>query len=148
MAGKLIIVPRSTNTKKDPKRFLLKSEPSCRPTPMPLSLKPPPFLFRRNCCSLNQRSLFPCIILSPSAIASGKFNASPPVIHRRLSSASAPPLRILFCGSDHFSVASLRALHQEHISNRSLIGSIDVLCLKDQRTGRSLRTIKESASIP
>lgn len=38
-----------------------------------------------------------------------------------------PPLRILFCGSDHFSATSLKALYQEHKRDPHLIESIDVV---------------------
>lgn len=69
--------------------------------------------------------------------------------HKRLFSQewrhqqAYPPLRILFCGSDHFSATSLNALHREHLRNPSLIESIDVVCRKWKRFGRGLKTIKE-----
>lgn len=53
------------------------------------------------------------------------------------------PLRIMFCGSDEFSCASLRALHKEQQRDQDGILSIDVLCRPGKRTGRSLKTIRE-----
>lgn len=53
--------------------------------------------------------------------------------------SAADPLRILFCGSDAFSCASLRALHAEQTRNRPLIASIDVMVLPPKRTGRGLK---------
>lgn len=65
-------------------------------------------------------------------------------IHRRLRSAlSYDPLRILFCGSDHFSATSLKALFEEYAARTGIIESIDVLCKEDKRAGRGLRTLKE-----
>ncbi|KAI1327203.1 Formyltransferase [Xylariaceae sp. FL0255] len=52
------------------------------------------------------------------------------------------PLRILFCGSDAFSCASLEALHQEHSQNPGLIESIDVVIRPSKRTGRGNRKIR------
>ncbi|KAK3377851.1 formyl transferase [Podospora didyma] len=54
------------------------------------------------------------------------------------------PLRILFCGSDEFSCASLRALHAEHKRNASLIRSIDVVVRPGKRTGRGLKVVHEA----
>ena len=53
------------------------------------------------------------------------------------------PLRILFCGSDEFSCASLQALHDEHNRNTDLIRSIDVVVRPSKPTGRGLRTLRE-----
>ncbi|KIW05136.1 uncharacterized protein PV09_03687 [Verruconis gallopava] len=51
-------------------------------------------------------------------------------------------LRVLFCGSDDFSVASLRALHQEMVDGSPAdIDSIEVVCRPGKRTGRGLKTI-------
>ncbi|KAI0387139.1 Formyltransferase [Hypomontagnella monticulosa] len=52
------------------------------------------------------------------------------------------PLRILFCGSDDFSCASLEALHREHVDNPGLIQSIDVVVRPGKRTGRGLKVIQ------
>lgn len=51
------------------------------------------------------------------------------------------PLRILFCGSDEFSCASLRALHKLQADNPKLIRSIDVLVRPGKPAGRGLRRI-------
>lgn len=49
-------------------------------------------------------------------------------------------LRILFCGTDEFSIESLQGLHI--VSKTSdQISSIDVVTKKDQRTGRGLRRV-------
>ncbi len=53
------------------------------------------------------------------------------------------PLRILFCGSDDFSGASLRALHDEHQNNPALIESIDVVVRPGKPTGRGYKVISE-----
>lgn len=49
-------------------------------------------------------------------------------------------LRILFCGADPFSIASLKAIHTESRTNPT-IASIDVVTKKDKRTGRGLRFV-------
>ncbi|PBP25037.1 hypothetical protein BUE80_DR003979 [Diplocarpon rosae] len=67
-----------------------------------------------------------------------------PKYGRRFSSTKeCKPLRILFCGSDDFSIASLRALHSEHLQSPGLIKSIDVLCRPGKPVGRSLKKIRE-----
>ncbi|KAJ9156414.1 Formyl transferase [Pleurostoma richardsiae] len=53
------------------------------------------------------------------------------------------PLRILFCGSDAFSCASLSALHAEHLTNPSLISSIDVVVRPPKPVGRGRRVLHE-----
>ncbi|KAI1657266.1 Formyltransferase [Daldinia decipiens] len=55
---------------------------------------------------------------------------------------TSDPLRILFCGSDEFSCASLETLHQEHIRNPALIQSIDVVVRPGKRTGRKNKFIQ------
>lgn len=62
---------------------------------------------------------------------------------RYASNKSSDPLRILFCGSEDFSIASLRAVHDEHRANPGLISSIDVVCRPPKRVGRNLKTIRE-----
>jgi hypothetical protein len=70
-------------------------------------------------------------------------------VPRRLFSLEAtpdvprPPLKILFCGSDHFSATSLKALYALHERRRDIIASIDVLCREDKLSGRGRRTLKE-----
>ena len=56
------------------------------------------------------------------------------------------PLRILFCGSDEFSIASLRALYKEHERDKALIESIDVVCRPAKPVGRGLKDTREGKS--
>ena len=67
----------------------------------------------------------------------------------RFSSSKAyAPLRILFCGSDEFSIASLKALHAVHLQHPERIASIDVVCRPAKRVGRGRNIVREgSASI-
>ncbi|KAF2833393.1 Formyltransferase [Ophiobolus disseminans] len=53
------------------------------------------------------------------------------------------PLRILFCGSDNFSSASLRALTEAQRNIPDLIESIDVVHRPAKRTGRGLKFFRE-----
>jgi len=69
------------------------------------------------------------------AVSRGRRNSSSP------SAKTSDPLRILFCGSDPFSIASLHALHAEHARDPSFIQTIDVLCRPSKRTGRGLKTL-------
>jgi methionyl-tRNA formyltransferase len=67
---------------------------------------------------------------------------------RSLSSAAgerrlADPLRILFCGSDEFSIVSLRALHDAQHSIPDLIEDIRVAHRPAKPTGRGLKTLRE-----
>ena len=67
-----------------------------------------------------------------------------PLSRRSLTtSKESDPLRILFCGSDDFSIASLKALHREHENNPHLVKSIDVVCKPGKPVGRGLKTIRE-----
>ena len=59
------------------------------------------------------------------------------------SQKTSDPLRILFCGSDDFSVTSLESIHEEHKTNPKSIASIDVVCRPGKRVGRGLKTIRE-----
>ncbi|KAI0110878.1 Formyltransferase [Nemania sp. FL0031] len=54
------------------------------------------------------------------------------------------PLHILFCGTDEFSCASLKALHHEHVRNPDLIRSIDVVVRPGKRVGRGRKVVKDS----
>jgi hypothetical protein len=67
--------------------------------------------------------------------------------HRRhcstTSTRASEPLRILFCGSDHFSIASLRALVEAKRDVPKLIQSIDVLHRPGKPTGRGLKHVRE-----
>lgn len=59
------------------------------------------------------------------------------------SSRHFDPLRILFCGSDDFSVASLEALNTERLAKSTAdIESIDVVCRPGKPTGAGLRLIR------
>lgn len=62
---------------------------------------------------------------------------------RSYSQKASKPLRILFCGSDEFSGASLRALHAEQQRDLKGILSIDVLCRPGKPSGRSMKKIRE-----
>lgn len=65
---------------------------------------------------------------------------------RSLSTKLSPkPLRILFCGSDEFSIYSLKALQAEKKNDPSTIESIDVLYRPAKQTGRGL---KETRHVP
>ncbi|KKZ66095.1 methionyl-tRNA formyltransferase [[Emmonsia] crescens] len=63
---------------------------------------------------------------------------------RYVSTKSCDPLRILFCGSDTFSIASLKALCKERANNPETIASIDVVCRPGKRVGRGLKLIREA----
>ena len=69
------------------------------------------------------------------------------IVLRRHTSCGAKkqhePLRILFCGSDEFSIYSLRALRKLQGSKPNKIASIDVLCRPDKRVGRGLKQVQE-----
>ncbi|KAF2280580.1 methionyl-tRNA formyltransferase [Westerdykella ornata] len=63
---------------------------------------------------------------------------------RRLTSTKPfDPLRILFCGSDGFSIASLRALYDAKQANQNFIESIEVAHRPGKRTGRGLKVIRQ-----
>ncbi|KAF2262297.1 Formyltransferase [Lojkania enalia] len=64
--------------------------------------------------------------------------------YRRCNSTKASePLKILFCGSDEFSIASLRALNNAKHQDPKLIQSIDVVHRPGKPTGRGLKVIRE-----
>ena len=62
---------------------------------------------------------------------------------RYYSTKTFDPLRILFCGSDEFSIASLNALHAYHLKHPERVSSIDVVCRPGKRVGRGLKEIRE-----
>ena len=67
---------------------------------------------------------------------------------RRYSSTSSDtttrePLRILFCGSDDFSIASLRKLLHAQRDAPGLIESIDVVHRPAKPTGRGLKELRQ-----
>ncbi|KAF7563430.1 hypothetical protein G7046_g664 [Stylonectria norvegica] len=53
------------------------------------------------------------------------------------------PLRILFCGSDEFSCASLKVLYEEHTKNKDLVESVDVMVLPPKRVGRGYKNVRQ-----
>ena len=59
------------------------------------------------------------------------------------SQVTCEPLRILFCGSDEFSIASLRALHKVHERDKALIESIDVVSRPPKLVGRGFKDIRQ-----
>ncbi|KHJ35412.1 putative methionyl-trna formyltransferase [Erysiphe necator] len=59
------------------------------------------------------------------------------------STRVSEPLRILFCGSDEFSSASLISLKEEKTKNPGLIRSIDVLCRPAKKVGRGMKKFAE-----
>lgn len=67
------------------------------------------------------------------------FHSFPRVVCRYSSTKTSEDLRILFCGSDDFSIASLNALYNEHLENKAQIASIDVVCRPPKRTGRGYK---------
>lgn len=70
-----------------------------------------------------------------------------PQCRRYTSPATSPrspgPLNILFCGSDDFSITSLRALAQAKQNAPALIDSIHVVHRPAKATGRGLKTLRE-----
>ena len=62
---------------------------------------------------------------------------------RSVSTKSSDPLRILFCGSDNFSIGSLRSLNDERQKDADSIASIDVVCKPAKRVGRDLKNVRE-----
>ncbi|KAL8899757.1 MAG: hypothetical protein Q9192_001423 [Flavoplaca navasiana] len=63
---------------------------------------------------------------------------------RRLASAKTyDPLRVLFCGSDKFSIVSLQALDRERRLGTGRIASIDVVCRPEKPVRRQLRAVRE-----
>ena len=67
-------------------------------------------------------------------------------IRSHSSQLNSEPLRILFCGSDDFSIASLRALYRDHERDKALIESIDVVCRPAKPVGRGLKDTREGES--
>ncbi|KAI5295176.1 Methionyl-tRNA formyltransferase [Ascosphaera acerosa] len=56
---------------------------------------------------------------------------------------SADPLRILFCGSDEFSINTLHALRDEQLRAPEAIRTIDVVARPPKRVGVKLKRIRE-----
>ncbi|EMD96592.1 hypothetical protein COCC4DRAFT_205606 [Bipolaris maydis ATCC 48331] len=74
-----------------------------------------------------------------SLLLSSRRHYVPPSCSASLSS----PLRILFCGSDDFSVASLRAVVDAKRRVPQLIDSVQVLHRPAKPSGRGLKTLRE-----
>ena len=87
-----------------------------------------------------------------SALTRPRAAGSPPRPRGRWWSSAAAkasdPLRILFCGSDEFSCASLAALHAEHRRNPGLVRSIDVFARPDKPFGRGRKELREGSLRP
>lgn len=84
------------------------------------------------------------VVRGPGAFASCRaLYAFPRPAHRLYSTKKHDPLRILFCGSDEFSIASLKALHAYQLKKPGRIASIDVVCRPGKRVGRGLKKIRE-----
>ncbi|KAM0668386.1 hypothetical protein ACQRIU_001948 [Beauveria bassiana] len=62
-----------------------------------------------------------------------------------LAKGVSDPLKILFCGSDPFSCASLQALHEEQLANKGLVEEIEVMVVPGKKVGRGLT---ETARVP
>ncbi|KAL1840965.1 hypothetical protein VTJ49DRAFT_7571 [Mycothermus thermophilus] len=102
---------------------------------------------------ISQAKLWPRSVRSlPSRVTVAKRRSSIRPYSDSSASSSPPPasdpLRILFCGSDHFSCASLRALHEELRRGSSqdgggLIHSIDVVVRPAKPTGRGYKVLRE-----
>ena len=76
----------------------------------------------------------------------GQYNATkrlPGISRQHSSGKTSDALKILFCGSDEFSIASLKALHAESRDNPGSITNIDVVCRPDKRVGRGLKSFRE-----
>ncbi|KAL8929359.1 MAG: hypothetical protein Q9172_000532 [Xanthocarpia lactea] len=63
--------------------------------------------------------------------------------HRFATTKSYDPLRVLFCGSDEFSIASLQALDHERRACSGRVASIDVVCRPEKPVRRHLRAVRE-----
>lgn len=81
--------------------------------------------------------------LEPASRACSCFSRSSSRSFSSSSGASVAPLRILFCGSDDFSIASLRALFRAQRETPNLIESIDVAHRPAKATGRGLKTLRQ-----
>ncbi|KAL8911114.1 MAG: hypothetical protein Q9171_003652 [Xanthocarpia ochracea] len=63
--------------------------------------------------------------------------------YRFATTKSYDPLRVLFCGSDEFSIASLQALDHERRAGSGYVASIDVVCRPEKPVRRHLRAVRE-----
>ncbi|KAK8185893.1 formyl transferase [Phyllosticta citribraziliensis] len=79
----------------------------------------------------------PC--LSPRLVAAWRISRA-----HYSTSKTSEPLRILYCGTDDFSVASLRAVHQEHQRNPDLIDTLHVAHRPGKLGGRGNKILREA----
>ncbi|UNI20541.1 Methionyl-tRNA formyltransferase [Purpureocillium takamizusanense] len=82
----------------------------------------------------------------PRHVHSRPFSSSSPCRchqQQQQKKRASDPLRILFCGSDDFSCASLRALQAERARDPALVSALDVLVLPPRRTGRGFKQLRE-----
>jgi methionyl-tRNA formyltransferase len=77
---------------------------------------------------------------------SGARSASSLQSNKHWSTVKFEPLRILFCGSDNFSVAALEALHREFEHDPNFINSIDVVTRTGKWTGPNRKIFTEGMS--
>ncbi|RDW61058.1 hypothetical protein BP6252_12441 [Coleophoma cylindrospora] len=63
------------------------------------------------------------------------------------STKVSKPLRVLFCGSDGFSSAALRVLHDEQRRDPQSIASIDVLCRPGKRTEVPIKAVAQELGL-
>lgn len=80
--------------------------------------------------------------LSRPVVRRSKFSQPSNFCRAYSERAISEPLRILFCGSDGVSVASLKALNKEHKQDPNLIQSINVVCKAPRPTGRGLKKLR------
>lgn len=105
----------------------------------------------------------PKLVPFSSSVSPPRLRRPGPASHFRLTrsySADSPnyePLRILFCGSDAFSCASLQALYNDMLQQKTdgpsvspnmpgRIASLDVVVRPAKRTGRGLKQVVHSTS--
>lgn len=106
-----------------------------------LSLRPAPVLIRAH-LMLSRGSLFCNVVFLRVPAHSLRLKRS------YTSTNAHEPLRVLFCGSDEFSIASLRALNDERLRNPRAISSLEVVCRPGKPTGRGLKKIRQGMNIP
>lgn len=66
---------------------------------------------------------------------------------KSFSTSNFDPLRILFCGSEEFSIYSLSALYNEQRRDPGSIASIDVVCRPGKPVGRGLQKVREGEDL-
>ncbi|KAI1372003.1 Formyltransferase [Hypoxylon crocopeplum] len=106
----------------------------------PTRISAPPVGVCRRCRQTRSYSSTGSSTLDKQSIATAPYKEETPAKQKKKKTSE--PLRILFCGSDHFSCASLEALHREHVQNPALVQSIDVVVRPGKRTGRGYKAIQ------